>query len=160
LIIIVKGGMMMFGINPYRRNSGIIKKNNDAFDIERFFESFFNDPFFPTFSSGGSQIKVDIKENDMEYIVEAELPGVSREEITVDLKDDRLTIAVERNEQINVEKENYIRRERKYGSMSRTFSVPNIIREKASAKFENGILSIILPKRDHTLPGSSKIQIE
>ena len=100
----------MFGINPYRRNSGIIKKNNDAFDIERFFESFFNDPFFPTFSSGGSQIKVDIKENDMEYIVEAELPGVSRRN-HCGSKDDRLTIAVERNEQINVEKENYIRRE-------------------------------------------------
>lgn len=150
----------MFGLTPYKRSNGLFKRGNDVFDIEHFFESFFNDPFFPTFYSGSGQMKVDIKENEREYIVEAELPGVSREEITVDLKDDRLTIAVERNEQLNVEKENYIRRERRYGSLSRTFSVPNIVRENASAKFENGILTIILPKRDSTTAGNSKIQVE
>lgn len=150
----------MFGLTPYRRNNGLSKRGNDAFDMEHFFESFFNDPFFPTFYSGSGQMRVDIKENDREYIVEAELPGVNREEIAVDLKDDRLTIAVERNEQVNVEKENYIRKERRYGSMSRTFSVPNIIHENVSARFENGILSIVLPKKENMLPGNSKIQIE
>lgn len=150
----------MFGLTPYRRNNGSVKRNNDAFDLEHFFESFFNDPFFPTFYSGSGQMRVDIKEDENEYVVEAELPGVSREEITVDLKDDRLTIAVERNEQANVEKENYIRRERRYGSLSRTFSVPNIIREGVSAKFENGILSIVLPKKESVPLRSSKIQVD
>jgi len=150
----------MFGLTPYRRNNGIFKRNNNVFDIEHFFESFFNDPFFPTFYSGSGQMRVDIKETENAYIVEAELPGVNKEEISVDLKEDRLTIAVERNEQVNIEKENYIRKERRYGSMSRSFSVPNILRENVTARFENGVLTIVLPKRNNIPPESSKVKID
>ncbi|ADG81776.1 Hsp20/alpha crystallin family protein [Thermincola potens] len=141
----------MFGLTPYRRH-GVQRRPGDIFDLEGVFENFFHDHFWPTFYTGG-QMRVDIKENDKEYVVEAELPGVKKDEINVELNEDRLTIAVERKEETNEEKENYIRKERRYGSMVRSFYVPNILNDQVSAKFENGVLSIVLPKRE---PGKNK----
>lgn len=148
----------MFGLTPYRRNSSIDRRPGDLFDIESLFGDFFNESLFSAFG-GSNQMKVDIKENEKEYVVEAELPGIKKEELVVDLKDDRLTISVERNEQVNEEKESYIRRERRYGAVSRSFMVPNILRENASAKFESGILTVVLPKRDQIPEKSTKIDI-
>lgn len=105
-------------------------------------------------------MRVDIKDNDKEYIVEADMPGIKKEEINVELNDDRLTIAVERNEEINEEKENYIRKERRSGSFCRSFYVENVKDDQISAKFENGVLSVVLPKKEAGISKKNKIEIE
>jgi HSP20 family protein len=106
------------------------------------------------------QIKVDIKETENEYIIEAELPGVKKEEISLEINDDLLTISVERNEETTTEKENYIRKERSFGSMSRSFAISNIINEKVSANFSDGILTVILPKKKTGMPKNRRIDID
>jgi len=138
----------MFGLTPYRRNQGIANRNN-LNDFERFFEDFFNDSFsFPAYFNDSRQMKVDIKEEDKEYIVEAELPGINKEDVNIDLQDNQLTIMVQRDEQINNEKENFICKERRTSSISRSFYIENVNKEDVNAKFENGLLSIRLPKRE------------
>ncbi|SDZ27833.1 HSP20 family protein [Proteiniborus ethanoligenes] len=152
----------MFGLVPYsRRSKSMISKPNDFFNFDSFnsfVDSFFNADLFPT-ALNNSQIKVDIKEKDSEYILEAELPGVNKENLNVEIKDDMLTISVEKNEQFEEEKENYIRKERRFGSLSRSFYVDNIKAEDIKANFDNGILSISLPKKEVKANSSRKIDI-
>lgn len=146
---------------PYgRRNRGLSERPHDVFNIGGFLDNFFGDSFMPAFFAGDAQIKVDIKENEKEYIVEADLPGVKKEEINVDLNNDRLTILVSRNEETNIEKENYIRKERRSGSYCRSFYVENVIEDQISAKFENGVLSMILPKKESGVSKKSRIEIQ
>jgi len=110
----------------------------------------------PALFTGDAQIRVDIKENEKEYIVEADLPGVKKEEINIELNNDRLTISVARNE----EKENYIRKERRSGSYCRSFHVENVVEDKISAKFENGVLSMVLPKKESGENRKNRIEIQ
>ncbi|HEX2927376.1 MAG TPA: Hsp20/alpha crystallin family protein [Ruminiclostridium sp.] len=145
----------MFGIVPSRNNRMQVRGN--SFDIENIFSNFFNDSFMGF--AGINSIKADIKENEKEFIVEAEIPGVSKEDIKLDLRDDTLTIAVEQNEESKEERENYIRKERRYGSFSRSFYVENVKNEAVSAKYENGILTIVLPKSE-TKKTPNRIEIQ
>ncbi len=148
----------MFGLTPYNRKSNEITGRNNVWDLRNVFEDFFNDSFFPVMS--GNPIKADIRENEKEFIVDAEMPGVKKEDIKLDLRDDTLTISVERNEQVNEERENYIRRERRYGSVSRSFYVENVKNEAVTAKYDNGILTIVLPKDDKGGPNRHTIEIQ
>ena len=146
----------MFGLTPFNsRRNGMIRRN-DFWDIRDFMDSFFNDPFF----QGSSGIRDDIRETDKEYIVDAEIPGVNKDDIKVELVDDVLTISVERNEQINEERENYIRRERRYGSCSRSFYVENVKNDGVKAKYDNGILTITLPKQEYGKKNGKRIEIQ
>jgi len=149
----------MFDIVPFaRRNSGV-QKYNDLFDIENIFEGFFNDRFFPTLYKNSSQIKVDVKENENEYVLEAELPGIKKEDLNLQIDDDRLTISVQKNEQTEEEKDNYIRRERSYSSMTRSFSIANVDSENVNAKYENGVLFVTLPKKQQKVIKGKQIEI-
>jgi HSP20 family protein len=137
----------MFGLTPYNKNQNSILRNEGGWDLRSVFNDFFSDSFLPTaFFSLGQSIRADIKENEKEYIVEAEVPGVHKEDIKVDLRDDVLTVSVEQNELVKEEKENYLRKERRYGSYSRSFYVEDVKNETVSAKYSDGILKIILPK--------------
>ena len=93
------------------------------------------------------------------YLLEAELPGVNKEDINVEIRDDILTIWVERKEEIKEERENYIRRERRYGSLRRSFPVDDVEQDKIEARFENGILYLDLPKRKDARDKVNRIQI-
>jgi HSP20 family protein len=146
---------------PYgRKDRGLSERPHDVFSIDNLFDNFFGNSLMPALFSGDGQIRVDIKENEKEYIVEADLPGVKKEEINVDLNNDRLTISVTRNEEVNEEKENYIRKERRSGSYCRSFYVENVIEDQISAKFENGVLSMVLPKKESGVSKKSKIEIQ
>lgn len=149
----------MFDLTPYNRKNGIGKKQRDVFDIERLFENFLSDTFFSSLYGAGD-IKVDVRENEKEYIVEAELPGINKEEINVELRDDNLTISVERNEIINEEREGFIKRERKSGSYSRTFYIPDVKQKEVKAKYENGLLTLVLPKQEPGTVRGNRINIE
>lgn len=103
--------------------------------------------------------KLDIKETDQAYGIEAELPGIAKEEVSLDLVENRLTISVNREEQKDEEKENYIHRERKTSSMSRSVCLRDADMEKATAKLENGILEVRIPKIEEA-EKKKRIEIE
>lgn len=156
----------MFDLTPYRNRGVSRREDYNAMDtIDRMFNSmvkeFFNYVGFPSFTSMANEgIKVDIKENDKEYILEAEIPGVDKKDIKVELKDDLLTISVVRDEKIKEENENYIRKEIKRGRLERSFYVDNIKEDKIKAKFKDGILYVTLPKDESKESKSAQIKIE
>lgn len=95
---------------------------------------------------GVPAMKTDIKETEDAYIVEAEMPGVGKENVELVCEKGVLTITAKANEENTEEKEGYIRRERLTGEMTRRFELEDIDEEKISAKMEDGILTVTLPK--------------
>lgn len=133
----------MFELIPFQRGLHVPKQ---LYNVENLFENFFRDPFFSNISQNITDLKVDIRENDKEYILEADLPGVSKENLHLEFEDNVLTIAVEKNEQLNDEKENYICRERRSEFISRKFAFDNVADEGIQAEYKNGVLTVKLPK--------------
>ena len=114
---------------------------------------------------GSHLMKTDIKEKDDCYELEMDLPGFTKEEIQVSLEDGVLTVSAEKGlDQDEQEKKSgrYIRRERYCGECSRSFYIGDGITEKdVSAKFEDGILKLSIPKREtKALPKPNQIAIE
>ena len=105
--------------------------------------------------------KTDIRDNGESYLLEAELPGFKKEDIAVNLEGDTLTIRAERSDSTEEKdsKGNYIKRERVYGSFSRSFDMTGIRTEDIAAAYEDGILKLTLPKKQETLPASRKLEI-
>ena len=94
---------------------------------------------------------VDVSETDKEYKVVVELPGLSKDEINVSVREGSMTISGEKKEEEQEEKENYLKVERSHGSFTRTILLPSSVREDAiEATFEEGVLRIRLPKTEET----------
>ena len=95
------------------------------------------------------QIKLDVAENDKSYTVKAEVPGVKKEDINVQVEGNQVSITAESKREKDVkEGDKVIRSERYYGSLSRSFSLPFEVDEAgASAKYADGILELTLPKK-------------
>ena len=138
----------MFGILPFNRNEDNIF---DMFD-KLFSHSTVELPAFRT----------DIRNEDDQYVLEAELPGFSKEDITLDLQDGILTIKAE--QKIERDEKNdegtYVRRERRLGSVSRSFDVSGIDEENISANYQDGILKLRLPKMQPVVPETRRIAIQ
>ncbi|HHW21608.1 MAG TPA: Hsp20/alpha crystallin family protein [Clostridiaceae bacterium] len=149
----------MFSLVPFSRKNGNISRRDDWFGIDRFFDEFFRDPFFARVSSWTSPIRADVKETDNEYIVEAEMPGVRKEDIIIDLNNDVLTLGVDVKQERNEDEDGYIYRERRSGSFRRSFTVPNIDNEKVKASYKDGLLTVVLPKAEPE-KRARKIEIE
>jgi len=91
--------------------------------------------------------KVDISEDEHAFHIDAELPGLSKEQITLNIEDDVLTIKAERKQESEEKKKDFHRVERSYGSFSRSFNLGEMIdQENIDADFENGVLHVTLPK--------------
>lgn len=116
--------------------------------------------FFGDISQDFSSFRTDIIEEGNQFVLKAELPGFKKEEIKVDINGDRLTISAEHNDEIEEKKDNYIRRERRYGSFSRAFDISNIKVDGISADYNQGILTLNLPKREETVPQSRRLEIK
>jgi len=101
---------------------------------------------------------VDIFETENEIMVQAELPGVDRKDLTLNLENNVLTLKGERRFEKETKQENYHRIERSYGAFSRAFSIPAIVdEEKIRADYKEGILKIALPKKEQVKPKQIKI---
>ena len=148
----------MFGLIPFINHS----TSEFGGNFEDFLSDFFNDDFFtPIGITGGmSKFSADVRETDNEYLVCAELPGVNKEDISLDYANNNLIIKARRQEAHDDNKDSYLRRERCYGEFSRAFYLDNVNKEGIRAKFENGELKIILPKQVSTQNSSSSIFIE
>ena len=102
--------------------------------------------------AGGSWIpSVDIYEDQDKLILEADLPGLKREDFEISVENNVITLKGERKFEKKVEGDNYHRVERSYGGFTRSFTLPqSVTAEGATADFENGILRVSLPKREET----------
>ena len=138
---------------------------------ENLFDEFFNDAFDDSFFSGKNPLygrhaknlmKTDIKEHKNCYKIAVDLPGFKKDEIKVDLKDGYLTVSAAKGLDKDEEgKGRFIRRERYAGACSRSFYVGDVTNDEIKCKFEFGVLTITLPKRDKkAVDGSSRIMIE
>ncbi len=106
------------------------------------------------------EIKVDVKETDAEYSVEAEMPGVKKEDIHVQIDGNRVAIQAEtKRESEQKDGERVLRSERYYGSVARSFTLASEIDEsRVRAKIDNGVLSLALPKKK--VPTARRITVE
>lgn len=147
----------MFGLVPFSKRHGSLARRNDFFGFDRLFEEFLNDPFFTRFNT---PLRADIRETEKEWIIDAELPGVDKNCINVEVNDGYLTISVEQNEEINEERENYVRRERAYGSFKRSFYLDNVKEDDIKAVYKDGILSVSLPKAEPENKRKVKIDVQ
>lgn len=136
--------MSNFGLTPYRRN------NNRNLRPYTMADTFFGDDFFSNFFNGfgSSQMNIDVRDEKSKYIIEAELPGVKKEDINIDIDNGVLTLSAETGSDKNEKNDNYVYRERRYGSVSRSFSLDNIDDENIKAQYKDGILTIDLPKKE------------
>lgn len=118
-------------------------------DFRNMLDGFFSDMWMPERTLIHDTFKIDVKENENDYVVEAELPGVEKEEIDLKLNDGRLSISIKRDERMEEEdkERNYIHKERRFCSMSRTVYLEDAVTEGINAKLENGLLSITVPKK-------------
>lgn len=141
-----------------RKNRNLVSKDFDDFgDFYNLVDDFFNWPSRRNFMK--NTFKVDVEEDKDKYLVEAELPGVGKDEVNIEMNEGSLNISVKREENINEEKKNYIHKERRYSSMSRSIYLEDAKSEGIKANLENGVLKITVPKESK--PNNSvKIDIE
>ena len=149
----------MSGITRYSPFSSELSRFGPLWDIDDMFNNFMMRPF--AFSREGMemepQIKMDVKESDGKYLVNAEIPGVKKDDIHVAVDGNRVSISAEiKQEKEAKEGERVIRSERSYGMTSRSFTLSNEIdQNQIQAKYNNGVLELTLPKK----PGAARKEI-
>lgn len=105
--------------------------------------------------------KVDIFEEGDNFVVKAEIPGMKKEDIEVNLTDDMVTISGEKKQEEKVEKKDYYRLERSYGSFTRSFRLPKEVQtDKAKATFKDGVLEVKVPKTEEAKKKEKKVPVE
>ena len=146
----------MFEIMPIERRSYHMRPFDPFREMQEMQRAFWGN------SQSLASFRTDISETGESYKLEAELPGFKKEDITVDIEDDTLTIKAEHAE--NTDEKNdegeYVRRERYYGSYQRSFNVSEIDVEGISAAYENGVLTLNLPKKAPVKPESRRLEIQ
>ena len=109
----------------------------------------FGNEFLSNFNTGITLPAVNVLDNDNEYVVEMAIPGMKKSDFNINVENDVLSISAESNIEEEETKENYTRREFGYSSFKRTFSLPKTVEtDKIEAKYEDGLLNVVLPKRD------------
>ena len=107
-----------------------------------------------------SAFRTDVTDTGDAFKLEAELPGFKKEDIKIDVENDCLTISAERKLDNEEKKPNFVKRERFYGSYSRSFDVSGINVEGIDAAYNDGVLTLNLPKKVETVPASRRLEIK
>ena len=143
----------MFELTPfgYRRVSAY----NPFRELEEMSRSFWNDTELTAF-------RTDIKKQDGNYILEAELPGFKKEDISIDIDKDCLTISAEHKSEENEDDKvkGFIRRERYYGAYSRSFNIKGIDADAISASYNDGVLTLTMPEKTPEIPAARRLEIQ
>ena len=129
------------------------KKNNNYLSLFDEFDDFFTDKL-------GKDMKTNILENDDNYTVTSEIPGVSKENIKIDVADNTLTISVNKKNTNKDEKKNYLVKEISETSLSRSFYLDDMDENNITAKMDNGILTITVGKVKEVKPQTKRITVE
>jgi HSP20 family protein len=128
--------------------------------MDRLFEESFVRPRAGWLAPWGAEgLAVDMYETDENVVVKTSVPGIKAEDIDITITGDTLTIKGETKAEEKVEKANYIRQERRYGAFSRSVTLPtSIVAEEAKAEFENGVLTLTLPKAEEVKPKTIQVK--
>ena len=137
----------MFELTPYSTRRSMM----DPFN-------FFSD-FFGT-NNAPMELRTDITDKGDSFVLEADLPGFKKDDIKIDLENDRLTIKAERHSNTETTKNGYVRRERSFGSFERSFDVSGIDTAGIKANYTDGVMTLTLPKRPELVPDNRSIVIE
>ncbi|MBN2287057.1 MAG: Hsp20/alpha crystallin family protein [Tissierellales bacterium] len=148
----------MANLVPFGKNKGLRPRGfEDFYDV---LDDFFNDSWLTGRNpSYYGSFKVDVQDHENKYVVEAELPGVEKEEIDININDGRLSIAIKREENKEDKSKNYIHKERRFCSMERNIYLEDAKSEEIKAKLENGVLVVDVPKKEKE-DRTRKIDIE
>ena len=132
---------------------------NDLFDTGSFFtpRMFDFNGDYPEMDFAVRMPSVNIIENTKDFKIEMAAPGMEKKDFKIEMDNDMLTISAEKKEETKEEKENYMRKEYSFNAFTRTFRLPeNCIADKIDAKYDNGILHLILPKKEVKVTKPSK----
>lgn len=145
----------------------LLDKDEFLTPFSNLFDDFFNDSltgvFGKDFFGQGSYPKVDVRDEEKQIVIEAEVPGLTKDQISVEIDNGVLRIKGEKKVIDENKSKRYIHRELKHSSFCRTFSIgDNVNADKLDAKFQNGILEVILPKKvpDPKVEPVKKIEIK
>lgn len=138
----------MFDLMPFDRKRRNLVRNFDSFARD-FFDGF----------DGLTAFSTDIRDKGDRYELTADLPGFTKEDIHISVNGDMLTIQAEHDESKEDNTDDYIRRERHYGSFSRSFHVANIKTDQIDAAYQDGVLKLVLPKSGPATPPTRRIDI-
>lgn len=129
-------------------------------DLLNAFHDFENDFFAGT--KNMNSCKTDIRDEGDKFVMETELPGFEKDEIHLDVQEDRLQLTAEHHtsSEEKDEKKNYIRRERSDISYQRSFDLSGIDTDKLEAEYKNGILYVTLPKKQPDAPVSKRLEVK
>jgi HSP20 family protein len=147
----------MFGVTPFNRS--VVHRKNEPSTFNDLIDDFFGDDFFPLRSLRYDTFKVDIREEQNMYLIEADMPGIKKEEIHLDYQDGLLSISIEHEEKKEEENKNYVHRERKQTAMHRTLNLGELDIDKIEASLKDGILNIKAPKAE-IVESKKRIQIK
>lgn len=126
-------------------------------DFDTLFDNFFYNDLWST--KGQHYPSVDVKEDENQYVLEADLPGVSDKDLEVKVEENLLTISSQKQEEKKTDKEGYLIRERKGYSFCRSFVLPkDVDKEKIEANFKDGVLKLTLAKSPETKPKQIEIK--
>ena len=137
----------MFELTPYSTRRSFM----DPFNL-------FND-FFGT-NNAPMELRTDISDKGDAFVLEADLPGFKKDDIKIDLENDRLTIKAERHSEHEDNRNGYVRRERHFGSFERSFDMSGIDTSGIRANYTDGVLTLTLPKRPELVPDNRSIAID
>ena len=147
--------MTLVKFNPTRDLLSI----RDNFD--RMVQDLFERRWDVSESMGELTPAVNIEENENEYIITAELPGVKKSDVKITFEDGALSISGEKKVENEDKKDNFHRIERRYGVFSRSFAIPtSIVVDKIDASFKDGVLKVVLPKAEEAKPKQIEVKVK
>jgi HSP20 family protein len=153
-------------VTPWRPFMGLTRWERD---MDRMMEDFFGRrvrPWWPERWSRTNELDVsapavDVFEEKDDIVVKAEIPGMDKDNIEVNLADHTLTIKGEKKKEEEVKEENYYRSERSYGSFFRTLELPKDVHaDKVKATFKNGVLEVRMPKTEEAKAKEIRVKVE
>ena len=104
---------------------------------------------------------VDTYEQNDTFVIKAELPGIKKEDVSIDIKDNILTLKGERSHEADIQEKNYYRKERSYGKFYRAFTLPDAVDpNRIDASYKDGVLSVTLPKGEKAKPKLIDVKIQ
>lgn len=144
----------MFELIPIDRHMRRMAGFDPFRELEEMERSFFGNP------SAALGFRTDVSDLGDAFRLDCELPGFKKEDIRIDIENDCLTITAERKADDETKNTNFIKRERYYGSYTRCFDVSGVEVDGIEAQYDNGILTLTMPKRPELRPVSRKLEIK
>ena len=146
----------MFELIPFERRGNRVSTYDPFRMLDEMERSFFGGNNHPAMST----FRTDVTDTGDAFVLDAELPGFKKEDIKIDVENDCLTISAERKLDEEEKQKNFIKRERFYGSFSRSFDVSGVNVAGIEAAYNDGVLKLTMPKKVETVPPTRRLEIK